>query len=34
VACGGTVWGGEGTNECGMARYRLGEERGQLNVDW
>jgi len=26
--------GGEGTTECGLVRYRLGAERGQLNVDW
>jgi len=25
--------GGEGTAECGLVRYSLGEERGPLNVD-
>jgi len=26
--------GGEGTTECGLVRYSLGEERGRLNVSW
>jgi len=26
--------GGEETTECGLVRYRLGAERGRLNVDW
>ena len=25
--------GGEGTTECGLLLYSLGEERGRLNVD-
>ena len=26
--------GGAGTTECGLVKYRLLAERGQLNVDW
>jgi len=25
---------GEGSIECGLVSYSLGEERGRLNVDW
>jgi len=28
------IGGGEGTTECGLVRYSLGEERGRMNVDW
>jgi len=26
--------GGEGKTECRLVRYRFGEERGRLKVDW
>jgi len=28
------IGGGEVSNECGLVRYSLEEERGRLNVDW
>jgi len=27
------IVGGEGTTECGLVRFSLGEERGRLNMD-